>query len=443
MRVSVKNVGTLGRRMTVAIPAEDIDHRLRQRLRELAKTVKLPGFRPGKIPGSVIESRFGAQVIHEIAGELIQSSWPTALAQESLVPAAAPSIEPKQIKRGEDLEYVASFEILPEIVQPDIEAVEIKRPVCNIQDEDIDRTLERMRAQRVSFSATDGAAEIGDQVKMDFVGKIDGEAFEGGTAEDFPLVLGSGAVLKELEEGLLGVKVGDTKSVTTRFPDDYPSPEVAGKDAVFDVTVKEVGKPQIPELDDEFAAAFGVETGGIAQLRKEVRANLERERDDRTRQRLRDAVMEALLTRNQPELPQQLVDEEIDRVVQQAEEHAAQRQAANEPVDRSLFIQPAEKRVALGLIIREVIKKHELVPDAQKVRERITAMAAGYQQPEQFIQWYYSDADRLNQIQSVVLEEQVVEKLLEQANIVDEEMNLSALLNLHDHDHDHDHDQKD
>lgn len=437
MRVSVENVGTLGRKMTVAIPADDIDQRLRQRLRELAKTVKLPGFRPGKIPRNVIESKFGAQVMHEIAGEMIQSSWPTALAQESLEPAAAPDIEPKQIKRGEDLEYVASFDVLPEITEPNIDGVEIKRPICEVGDEDIDRTLERMRTQRVTFAPKEGAAAVGDQVKMDFVGSIDGEPFEGGTAEDFPLVLGSGAVLKELDDGLLGVSVGDKKSISTRFPDDYPSAEVAGKDAVFDVTIKEVGEPEIPDLDDEFAAAFGIESGGIEQLRKEVRENLERERDDRIRQRLRDAVMDALLERNQPELPQRLVEEEIDRVVQQAQQHAQAHQAPNDPVDRSQFVAPASKRVALGLIVREVIKKHELVPDAKKVRERITAMAAGYQQPEQFVQWYYSDNDRLNQIQSVVLEQQVVEKLLEQANIVDEEMNLATLLDAHDHDHNH------
>lgn len=430
MRVQVENTGTLGRRMTVSLPAERLEEEISTRLTSLSRDLKLPGFRPGKVPPKLVEAKYGARVLQEVAGELIQISFRDALGQEGLQPAGGPAIEPKSFERGQDLEYVAVFEVYPELGEITIAGSKIERPQCEVQESDADRTIENMRKQRVSWDKVFRAAQDEDRVTVDFTGAIDGEAFAGGDATDFGVVLGSGSLLEEFENGLVGASAGDERHIPVQFPDNYVNTELAGKRASFEVQVKEVAQPRLPELDDAFAKAFGVESGGVEKLRAEVKQNLERETDDRIRTVLRTQVMGALLGQNKIEIPERLVGEEIDRMVTAAQQDLKGRGVPANALeaDRTRFEEEARRRVALGIIVFEVVKTNNLKADPARVRARLEHMATGYDNPEAFIQWYYADRSRLEHLEAMVLEEQVVEHLLQEADLVDKPMTFGELM---------------
>ncbi|MDJ0956747.1 MAG: trigger factor [Arenicellales bacterium] len=430
MQVSVENLGTISRRLTVAVPAEQVEKEVAERLKRLAKSARLPGFRPGKAPLKVIESRFGGDVLNEVASSLIESSLREALTQENLIPAGGPEVQPTKLERGEDLEYVASFDIFPKIDKLDISGVEMERPVYNVDDTDIDATIETMRKQRVTWQAVDRPAQDKDQVVINFVGHVDGEEFAGNKAENLPVVLGEKTLLDEFEEGLRGCNEGDQISLDVKFPDDYRGKDVAGKLAKFDITVRAVNEPVLPEVDAEFAKSFGIEDGDLQKMREEVANNVKQEMEERIRRVVRERVLNALIEVNDIELPTKLVEAEIDHMIESNKAILEGQGIAvrNVVPDRSRFQQDAEKRVALGLIMQAIVSEHDLKPDAERVRQRVELQSTSYEDPKAFVQWYYSDRQRLAQLESMILEEQVIEKVLETADAKDKEMSFQELM---------------
>lgn len=430
MQVSVETVGSIGRRVTVAVPAEQVEKEVGAKLRQLAQNARLPGFRPGKAPIKVVENRYGKDVLNEVAANLIDSSLREALTQEKLVPAGGPNVEPTRLGRGEDLEFVASFDVFPEIKRMDIDGVRIERPSYEVKASDIDATVDTMRKQRLTWQSVDRPAANKDRVMIDFEGTVDGEPFPGSSAENFAVVLGEQSLLKDFEAGLTGCETGQQLELEVNFPDDYHGQEVAGKLATFNVTVREVDEAVYPELDEDFVKSFGVEDGDLEKLRSEVRENVEREMAERVRRILRQRVFDALIEANDIDLPAKLVEAEIDQLIE-SNKKILEGQGVpmgNVNPDRGNFRESAEKRVALGLIMQAIVEKHELKPDAGRVRERIEAIGAGYEDPAAFVQWYYSDRQRLAQMESMILEEQVIEKMLESADVQDKEISFDELM---------------
>lgn len=422
MQVSVETTSGLERRMTVGIPADRIENEVNKRLQQTAKRARVDGFRPGKVPMSVIRKRFGASAHQEVIGEVIQSSFYEAIMQEKLNPAGAPSVEPKSMEAGKDFEYVATFEVYPEVTLAGFEAISVERPESEVTEADVDTMLETLRKQNTRFEAVERAAENGDQVTIDFVGKIDGEAFQGGTANGTTLVLGSGRMIPGFEEGLVGAKAGDSLTLNVTFPEDYQNLDLAGKAAEFETTVQAVAAPALPELNDEFFAQFGVNEGGLEGFRAEVRKNMERELRQAIKTKVKGQVMDGLLKTNTVEVPKALISNEIDRLREQAVQQfgGANIQASQLPAE--LFEEQAKRRVSLGLIVAEVVKQNDIKPDNDRVRAMVEELASAYQEPEQVINWYYQNEQQLGEIQSVVLEEQVVDTVLQKAQVTDKKV---------------------
>lgn len=418
MQVSVESTSALERRMTVGVPAERIETEVNKRLQQTASRAKVPGFRPGKVPMSVIRQRYEDSARQEALGDLIQATYYEAIVAQKLNPAGAPAVEPKVFEKGKDLEYVATFEVFPEIQLAGFDGLTIERQQADVQDSDVDNMLEILRKQNTRFEAVERAAENGDQLNIDFVGKIDGEAFAGGSAKGTPLVLGSGRMIPGFEEALVGAKAGEERVITPTFPADYQNLDLAGKAAEFTVTVNSVSAPQLPELNDDFFALFGIKEGGIDGFRAEVRKNMERELRQAIKSKVKNQVMEGLLAANPVEVPKALIANEVNRLrVQAVQQFGGNIQPDQLPAE--LFEEQAKRRVVLGLIVAEVVKKTELKPDENRVRELIEEMASAYQEPQQVVAWYLKNEQQLNEVRSVVLEEQVVDTVLQQAKVTD------------------------
>ena len=418
MQVSVESTSALERRMTVGVPAERIETEVNKRLQQTASRAKVPGFRPGKVPMSVIRQRYEDSARQEALGDLIQATYYEAIVAQKLNPAGAPAVEPKVFEKGKDLEYVATFEVFPDIQLAGFEGLTIERQQAEVQDSDVDNMLEILRKQNTRFEAVERAAENGDQLNIDFVGKIDGEAFAGGSAKGTPLVLGSGRMIPGFEEALVGVKAGEERVINPAFPADYQNLDLAGKTAEFTITVNSVSAPQLPELNDEFFALFGIKEGGIDGFRAEVRKNMERELRQAIKSKVKNQVMEGLLAANPVEVPKALIANEVNRLrVQAVQQFGGNIKPDQLPAE--LFEEQAKRRVVLGLIVAEVVKKTELKPDENRVRELIEEMASAYQEPQQVVAWYLKNEQQLNEVRSVVLEEQVVDTVLQQAKVTD------------------------
>ena len=430
MDVSVESTGAIERRLTIKVPATELDQNIQSRLARLAKTVKLPGFRPGKVPLKVVEARFSEQVLQEAAEELIGSSYRDAVVQESVEAAGPPAIEPTTMIRGKDLEYVATLEVFPEIPRVDIKGRKIEKKICKVESADVDRTIETLRKRRTTWEPGETPAAEDDRLLIDFKGTIDDQPFEGSEAENYPVVIGGGTMLKEFEEQLTGTSVGDSVTVNLTFPEDYPKSEIAGKAAQFTVEVREVGKPGLPELDEDFIKSFGVEEGTEPAFRKQILENLERERDQRIRNDIRMAVIEALIEDNEFDLPGSMVEEEVDRAVMASRTQLQQQGLPSDgPVDRDLFQDSALRRVKVGLVMHEIVKQREIKPDEAAVRKRLDEMASGYDDPQQFINWYREDRSRLAQIEAAVVEDQVVEALIEEAQVTETSVRFETFMN--------------
>ncbi|WP_295464634.1 trigger factor [uncultured Pseudomonas sp.] len=421
MQVSVENTSALERRMTIGVPAERIETEVNKRLQQTARRAKVPGFRPGKVPMSVIRQRYEASARQEALGDLIQETFYEAVVEQKLNPAGAPAVEPKVFEKGKDLEYVATFEVFPEFEVKGLDGIEIERQDSSVEDADIDKMLDVLRKQGTRYEAVDRAAANDDQVTIDFVGTQDGEAFAGGSAEGTKLVLGSGRMIPGFEDGLVGAKAGDERVLDLTFPEDYQNLDLAGKAVQFKVTVKEVAAPELPELNEAFFKQFGVEETTVEGFRAEVRKNMERELRQALKTKVKNQVMDGLLAANQIDVPAALISNEVDRLrVQAVQQFGGNIQPDQLPAE--LFTEQAKRRVLLGLIIAEMVKQFELKPDDARVRELIEEMAAAYQEPEQVVKWYYQNEQQLNEVRSVVLEEQVVDTVLKQAKVTDKQV---------------------
>ncbi|NMY41451.1 trigger factor [Pseudomonas sp. WS 5013] len=418
MQVSVESTSALERRMTIGVPAERIETEVTKRLQQTARRAKVPGFRPGKVPMNVIRQRYEDAARQEALGDLIQATFYEAIVEQKLNPAGAPAVEPKVFEKGKDLEYVATFEVFPEIKLAGFDGIAIERLQADVTDADLDNMLEILRKQNTRFEAVERAAENGDQLNIDFVGKIDGEAFAGGSAKGTPLVLGSGRMIPGFEEALVGVRAGEERVINPTFPADYQNLDLAGKTAEFTVTVNSVSAPQLPELNDDFFALFGIKEGGLEGFRAEVRKNMERELRQAIKSKVKNQVMEGLLAANPVEVPKALIGNEVNRLrVQAVQQFGGNIKPDQLPAE--LFEEQAKRRVVLGLIVAEVVKQSELKADEARVRELIEEMASAYQEPQQVVAWYYKNDQQLNEVRSVVLEEQVVDTVLQKAKVTD------------------------
>lgn len=422
MQVSVESTSGLGRRMTVEIPADQIDSEVQNKLQQLAQTVRMDGFRPGKVPLSVVKKRYGSRVRAETAGELIASTYQQALQQENLKPAGDPDIEQTKNEPGQELQYVATFEVFPEIEPPALDDITIERVTAEISAQDIDDMLEKLRKQRVTWNQVDRPAAEGDRLEIDFVGTIDGEVFSGGSAKNVPLELGSNSMIPGFEEQLGGVSAGESKTIEVTFPEDYASKEVAGKAASFAIDVKSVAEAGLPELDDEFARAFGVGDGGLDKLREEITRNMERELNAVIKSQVKQQVFDALLEKANLDVPTSLIDNEVDALIKKAEA------GADAGGDRSQFEDEARRRVSLGLLIAEIIQRNQLQVDPERVRSTIEDLAQSYEKPEEVVQWYYGNQEMLAGIQTMIMEETVVEWVAGQAKIEEKSSTFKDLM---------------
>jgi len=432
MQANLETLGSLQRKLNVVVPMAEIDSEVENRLKRLSRTVKLAGFRPGKVPFKVVAQQFGPQVRQEVLGDTLQKSFGDAVNQQNLRVAGYPKFDAAPPGEGSaEFSYSATFEVYPEVVVGDVAKAVVKRAKLEVSEADVDKTLEIMRKQRVSYEAVDRAAGEGDRVTMDYVGTIDGVEFAGGKAQDQSIVLGEGRFLPEFEKALPGLKAGDSKSFELKFPDDYAGKEVAGKTAVFAVTVKAVAAPKLPEIDAEFAKSLGVADGDIAKMRAEVRGNLEREVAARTKARTKERVMDALMEVTQIEVPKALVEMEIERLQQMARQDLAARGIPvgdNVPLPAEMFEKNAQRRVTLGLILGEVVRGQNLAAKPEQVKAAVEEQAQSYERPEEVVKWFYSSTERLRDIEGMVLEENVVAWVLGKARVEDDSLSFDELM---------------
>ncbi|RDV29303.1 trigger factor [Alteromonas aestuariivivens] len=431
MQVSVETTQGLERRLTITVPAESIDSAVKSRLQQLAKTQRINGFRPGKVPVSVIAKRYGQAVRQEIAGDVMQRNFYQAIVQEKINPAGMPKFELTKDQDGEDLEFVAAFEVYPEVEVKGVDEIEIEKPVVEITDADLDSMMETLQKQHASWKEVKRKAKKDDRIVIDFVGKIDGEEFDGGKAEDFTLELGKGRMIPGFEKPLVGAKAGEEVKVEVTFPEDYHAEALKGKDAVFDVTVKKVEGQQLPEVDDEFAKLFGVDEGGVDALKTEVRKNMQRELDQTLKAKVKEDVIAKLLEKNEFDIPQALIDQEVNALREQAKQRFSQQGGGqNLPeLPAELFADNAKRRVSIGLLLGEIIKVNELKADENKVNELIETSASAYEDPQEVIEYYKNNQELMQQMQNVALEEQAIEWVLEKAKTQEVSKGFDEVMN--------------
>ena len=429
MQVSVETTQGLERKMTIAVPSEKVDSAVNSRLQEAARNVKLNGFRKGKIPFKVIKSKFGAGVRQEVVGELMSQSFYEAIDQESLKPAGQPSIAPKNLNEGEDLEFVATFQVYPEISLPDFSKIELERLGAEISESDIDEMIETLRKQRQTWEVVERAAASDDMVNIDYAGKLNGEEFEGGSAQGTNLVLGSERMIPGFEAGIEGKSASDVFTLDLSFPEEYHNKELAGKEVAFEITLNSVSEQVMPVVDEEFYKSFGVEEGGNDAFREEVTSNMGRELKTASRNKLKTKIMDALVEAVETDIPDALVAGEI----QQLREQALQQFGGGQNIDANmlpdeLFKEQAARRVLLGLVLGEVIQQQELKADPAKVREAIEELAATYESPDDVINWYYGNQEQLGTIESNVLEDQVFDYIIGQSAVTDKQVDYQEVI---------------
>lgn len=426
MQVSLTATGGLERRLEVAIPASRIDGEVDQRLKKISRTARLKGFRPGKAPITVIRQQYGEQVHGEVISDLMRASFSEAVAREKLNPAGGPRIEPIAMGPGVDLKYAAVFEVLPDVRLQPISDLTLERPVASVVDSDLDAMIETLRKQRPVFSEVSRAAAANDRVTVDFTGRIEGVEFEGGSGEQVQITIGAGRVMKEFEDALLGASAGESREFNATFAADHSNPKLAAKIATFSVKIGKVEDQSPAPLDEDFARGFGIGDGSVEQLRSEVRANMERELAEAIRVKLRGQVLEALFTRNPLELPRQLVDEQIQELQAEMLRRAGVKDAKHLP-PREPFEQPARRRVALGLLMSELVRSAGIKVSREAVQEKLNELAASYSNPEEVRRAYLQNAEMMRQIESQVLEQQAVEWVIAQAKVSDKPATFTEL----------------
>jgi trigger factor len=428
MQVSVESIGKLERRMQVQVPAERVSEEIATRLKHLSRTARLKGFRPGKAPLTVIRRQFGQQVHREVIGELMQSSFAEAVTQKQLAPAGSPRIEPKSVGEGQDLTYVATFEVFPEVALQPVSTLAVDKVTAEVSDGDVDAMIERLRKQQTRYTAAARAAASGDKVTIDFLGAIDGVPFAGGKGENVTIVVGEARMLAQLEQGLIGASSGESREIGVDFPADYRAQELAGKHAVFKVDVKNVEEPSLPALDDEFCAVFGVTEGGVPKLREDVAANMRRELDQNLRNRNKTAVLEKLYQANPVDVPNSLLESQIRDMQIEVMRRAGAKDVSQAP-DREPFVEPARRRVALGLLINDIIRREKLVLDPARANARLDEMVSSYGDAAALKRAYLQNADAMRQVESLALEDQVVDWVLAHAEVQEKPSTFKELMN--------------
>jgi trigger factor len=426
MQVSLTATSGLERRLEVAVPATEVSTEVEQRLKNISRTARLKGFRPGKAPITVVRKQFGEQVHAEVIQDLMRSSFAQALSQEKLTPAGGPRIEPIAMGPGTELKYAAVFEVLPEIKLKPFDSMPVERPSATVTDDDISAMIESMRRQRPVFTAVERPVQDTDRVTIDFDGSIDGQPFEGGEGRDVPVVVGSRQSLAELEEGLKGATTGEKRTVSLSFPADSPNKSIAGKTAQLEVTIKQVEQQTLPEVDEEFCRAYGVEEGGIDALRTEVRKSMERELGDVIRNRVRAQVMDALYRENTFEVPRALIDEQVQRLQVDAARRIGAKDASQVPA-REVFEDQARRRAALGLLMGQIVQTEGVKVDRERVQTRLNDLVAQYPNPDEARRAYIQNADAMRQVESAVLEDQVVDWIVDHARVTDKPMTFKDL----------------
>jgi trigger factor len=426
MQVSVTTTKGLERRLEVAVPGERVAGEVDQRLKRLARTARLKGFRPGKVPYAVVRAQFGSQVHAETVSDLMQSTFAEAVSQQHLRPAAGPRIEPITVTPGAELRYAAIFEVLPEVALKPVGSIEVLRPVASVSEEEVDAMLETMRKQRTVYTEVTRPAREGDRVSIDFEGRIDGAVFPGGAGQGLQVTIGAHRILSELEQALPGMAVGEARQVMARFPDDYGAPSVAGKQAEFELKLVRVEEPSLPPIDEAFARGFGIQDGSVPELRTEVRASMERELAEATRNRVREQLFDALYRDNPIEVPQGLVEEQIAELQAQAMRRQGVKDPAQAP-PRSSFEAGARKRVALSLLIGEIVRGQNIRLDRSRVEQRLDAAVLQYPDPQEARRQYLASREAMGQIESATLEDQAIDWVLSQARVTEQPSTFRAL----------------
>ncbi|KDE39996.1 Cell division trigger factor [Nitrincola lacisaponensis] len=430
MQVSVETTSGLERQVTITVPAERIDQDVNKQVQQQARSRRLDGFRPGKVPTSVIKRMFGKAIRSDVLSQVVQESFYQAVDQEKLMPAGMPSIEFRKDVEGEDLEFVATFEVYPEIALADFSAVEVEKLSAEITEADLDEMISTLRKQQGDWETVERAAADGDRLNIDFEGFIDGEAFEGGRAEAMDLVLGSNSMIPGFEAGLEGVSAGDALDLNVTFPENYHAENLKGKAAVFKVKVNSVSGQKLPELDEAFFARFGIEESTVEGFRAEVKKNMARELKHALKTKLKDQVFGKLIELNAIDIPAALIDREIDVLRRQAVQQFGGPDAKIDPnmLPKDMFEAQAKRRVSVGLLMQELIKVNKIEPSDEKVRETVEEMAETYQDPQEVIDYYYGNNEILNQIKGLVLEEQVVEHLLASAKVIEKQVSYEEAI---------------
>jgi len=423
----MENISQLERRLDISLPPTEIDSEVQNRLRNLARKVKLDGFRPGKVPLKVVAQHYEEQVRREVLGDALQKNFGDAVRAQNLKVAGYPRFE---VRAGGPFQYSATFEIYPEVTIGDLSQATIQRPQAQVEAADIDRTLQIMRRQRATFEPVTRAAATGDRVTIDYLGRIDGQEFEGGRGADAAVVLGEGRFLPDFENQLPGLEAGGARTFEIRFPQDYHAKELAGKTATFEVNLKRVEEVKLPPLDAEFARTLGIEDGDLDRMRNEVRANLEREIGQRVALRVKEQVMQALLDGTKVEIPKSLVEIEIEHLSAAARQDLEARgiKTAGVPLPREVFEAQAQRRVKLGLILAEVVRANGLQAKPEQVRALAEERAQSYEQPEQVVQWIYQSPQRLRELESAVVEDNVVQWGLRSARVEDRPVTFDELM---------------
>ncbi|MFW8566323.1 trigger factor [Orrella sp. 11846] len=433
MQPEVETLTGLERRIEVTVQMADVEKQVSQELKQVARTAKAPGFRPGKVPMSMLERSHGPGIRYDVINQLVGEAIGDALDKTGLRIAGAPSVEPKTEDVADDvLSFLATFEIYPDVEVPELGELEITQTTCEVGDEAIEKTIDILREQRTEYVEEEGrATQDGDQVKVDFVGKLDDVAFDGGTADDFVFQVGKGRMLAEFEEAVQGLKAGESKTFPLTFPEDYQAEHLAGKTAEFTVTVKAVMRPELPEVDADFARALGQAEGDVEKLMEEIRQNIEREVSARTSARSKDSVMNALLQAVTFDVPKALVQQEVAGRVQAAREELRSRgmpDVDKMPIPEELFEEEATRRVKLGLLLAALVEKAELQAKPEQVRAKIEAFAQNYEDPAEVVGYYLSDAERRAEIEAVVLEDNVVEHIMAQAKVTPKAVSFDEIM---------------
>jgi trigger factor len=428
MQVSIESTGALERRMEVSVPRERVERAIDERLKRVSRTARLKGFRPGKVPLKVIRQQYGAQVRQEVLTDLVQSSFAEAVTQQKLSPAAGPRIEPLATSPGEDLRYRAVFEVLPDVDLKQVDGLVVTRPAADVAEADVDAMVENLRAQRPKFVTVERESREGDRITMNFTGHIDGKAFEGSKGDNVSVLLGGGRMLADFETGVTGARAGERRSIDVRYPDDYHNKDLAGRVAKFDIDVLLVEEKHLPELDEEFCRQYGVLEGGVAQLRGEVTDNMRRELAQNIRARVKQQLLDRLLEANPVDVPRGLVDAQVREFQLEAGRRIGAKEVSQLPPAEQ-FVEPARRRVALGLLVGELIRSRGIVLDRARVEERITDLAAGYPDPEPVLKAYRQNAEALRQIENSVLEDQAVDHLLERAKVTEQPASFREIMN--------------